>query len=287
MSEVIIKICDILDNKKQRVSMKKIKSGYIITSSAFVINKNKIKYYTTIDGCPEVGDVVYGYITSVGLHSQLENKNGRIHSITEGTRGIFVFGNRYAPDFLEGIVDNTNSDEVDLLARSGVIGKLITKNSNQKDTTKVKIIGYVCDSDGNKINTTKLPILKKEKENKSKIILIIGTSMNSGKSQSASACCWTLSTSGYSTNGLKITGTASLKDILRMQDSGANKIADFTYLGYPSTYLLDAHALKNIFMQLISNYGNSDYLVVEIADGILQREVDILLSMPEVYAVRP
>jgi hypothetical protein len=29
----------------------------------------------------------------------LENASGRIHVIHNGTKGIFVFGNRYAPDY--------------------------------------------------------------------------------------------------------------------------------------------------------------------------------------------
>ena len=63
--------------------------------------------------------------------------------------------------------------------------------------------------------------------------------MNSGKSTSATACCWALTNLGYDVRASKVTGTASLKDILHMQDAGASIVNDFTHFGFPSTYLLE------------------------------------------------
>ena len=58
-----------------------------------------------------------GKVTRIGQHSGLENKNGRIHVINDGSKGVFVFGNRYAPDHFEGYVPDTNLTEVDMLAQ--------------------------------------------------------------------------------------------------------------------------------------------------------------------------
>ena len=69
----------------------------------------------------------------------MENVSGRIHMIHNGTRAIFVFGNRYAPDYYEGLVPTTMMEEVDLLARSGMIGIVQSKNSMIKDPTRVRI----------------------------------------------------------------------------------------------------------------------------------------------------
>jgi len=116
------------------------------------------------------------------------------------------------------------------------------------------------------------------------MILVCGTSMNSGKSMAAAACCWTLTSRGYKVRAAKVTGTASLKDILLMNDAGARPYADFTYLGYPSTYLLPEDELLGIFNQLDLKYANNpkNFWVVEIADGVIQRETKILLNSPEV-----
>jgi hypothetical protein len=241
-----------------------------------------------MDKVPVAGDVVVGTVTRIGQHDSLENVSGRIHMIHHGTKAIFVFGNRYAPDFYEGLVPDEMTEEVDLLARSGIVGIVKTKNSMIKDPTKIKVLGYVCDESGHVLNTRNFPLIKPrttvKKQPRAKMILVCGTSMNSGKSLAAAACCRALSTAGYKVRASKVTGTSSLKDILHMNDSGANPFSDFSYLGYPSTYLLEMDELLSIFNQLDLKYANNpkNFWVVELADGIIQRETAILLKSPEV-----
>jgi hypothetical protein len=264
--------------------MKKIRPGFILPSAAFTVNPRQIKHYQKLDKSPEAGDLVYGRVSYIGEHSSLENKEGRIHMISDGSRAVFAYGCRYAPDAFEGLVPDQNPNEVDLLARSGVIGIMREKNAATKDPTKVEALGYVLDANGDPLNTRNFPIglpkspLNKEKK-RSKLILHIGTSMNSGKSTSAIATCWALSAMGHEVRASKVTGTASLKEILYMQDAGAESISDFTHLGYPSTYMLDEEALNDIFCNLDAKYAANPqkYWVVEFADGILQRETAMLL----------
>jgi hypothetical protein len=268
--------------------MKKIPPGYIMPSAAYTITKKHVKFYAFMDKQPEVGDVVYGRVARIGQHSELENKSGRIHTINDGMKGIFVFGNRYAPDYYEGFVPEAMKTEVDLIARSGVVGRITTKNSSIKDPTRVRLLGYVCGDDGTVVNTRNFSLVKPtrlaKKANRSKLVLVVGTSMNSGKSTSAVACCWALSTMGYDVRASKITGTASLKDILYMQDAGAKVVNDFTHFGFPSTYMLDEDDILHIFNHLDLKFGNNpkNYWVVEVADGVLQRETSMLLNSEDV-----
>jgi hypothetical protein len=268
--------------------MKRIDKGFILPSAAFTIKRSKMKYCESFDKVPEVGDLIYGRICRIGQHSTLENAYGRIHMIYDGTKAIFVFGNRYAPDYYEGLVPEETKDTVDLIARSGVVGVVKTKNSMIKDATKVRVLGYVCDDTGKVLNTRDFPLIKPrntiKRQPRAKMILVCGTSMNSGKSIAAAACCWALTSIGYNVRGCKVTGTASLKDILLMNDAGASPYADFTYLGYPSTYLLPEDELLGIFNQLDLKYANNpkNFWVVEFADGVIQRETEMLLNSPEV-----
>lgn len=261
--------------------MKKIKSGFILPSAACNIKKNQIRFYDIKDKEPEVGDLVYGKILHVGSHKSLENQHGRIHTVSEGTKAIFIFGNRYAPDAYEGVVPKCFTNEIEMLARSGIIGEMRVKNTNSPDCTKVHIFGYVCDEDGNVINTRNFVNIKikEEKPIKAKIILCVGSAMNSGKSLAAAKCCWALNAMGHNVNACKVTGTASLKDILLMEDCGAQNVADFTCLGYPSTYMLSEEEILNIFQTLDYKYASKQgYWVVEFADGIFQRETEMLLK---------
>ena len=268
--------------------MHKIPDWYILPSAAYTISRKQIKYYNFSDKKPENGDTVYGKITRIGQHAELENKSGRIHRLNEGSTAIFVFGNRYAPDFYEGTIPEMMETKVDLLARSGIVGNVQVKNSSVKEPTQVKILGYICDSSGEVVNTRNYPLIKpsktEKKEDRAKLLLFIGTSMNSGKSTSATACCWALTTMGYDVRASKVTGTASLKDILHMQDAGASIVNDFTHFGFPSTYLLAEKEVVKIFNDLDLKYANNpkNYWAVELADGILQRETALLLKSPDV-----
>jgi hypothetical protein len=271
-------------------NMKIIRKGFITPSSALAIKPRQVRYYDYIDKAPQVGDVIFGTVTRIGQHTSLENVHGRIHTIHRGTKGIFVFGNRYAPDCYEGLVPEEMKEEIDLVARSGMVGIVKTRNSKVKDPTTVHVLGYVCDESGHVLNTRDFPLIKPRtmvrKQPRAKMILVCGTSMNSGKSLSAAACCRALASAGYKVRASKVTGTASLKDILHMNDSGASPYSDFTYLGYPSTYLLDKNQLLNIFNQLDLKYANNpkNFWVVELADGIIQRETAMLLNCPEVIS---
>lgn len=268
---------------------KRIRSVPILPSAALCISRRQLRSYERLDKRPEAGDLVYGKVQYMGFHSTLENKQGRIHVINDGSRAVFVFGARYAPDAFEGIVPDELPREADLLARSGMIGLMRHKNANIKDPTRVEVLGYICDTEGTVLNTRHFPLVKDPKvrsksERRAKLILVVGTSMNSGKSVTAASICWALSTMGHKVRGSKVTGTASLKDILRMEDAGASPVADFTHFGYPSTYLLGREQLLEIFNKLDLKYANNpgNYWVVEIADGILQREAAMLLECPEV-----
>lgn len=271
------------------MALKRIKSNCIIPSSAFSVPKSKIKLYDpSIGKKPEVGDLIFGEVAEIGHHKRVESKSARLHSINIGTPSIFVFGNRYAPDQFEGLVPDSLEAQVDLFSQGGVVGEVKTQNQLIGMTSKVHVLGYVCDTEGRVVNTRDYVLLSPRETTRTKpgakVILCIGTSMNSGKTHAAAACCYALSSIGKHVRAAKITGTASLKDILLMNDCGAEYIADFTYFGYPSSYLMDPDKLLWMFHSFDMKYGNSpnNYLVIEFADGIFQRETAMLLRMPEV-----
>lgn len=264
----------------------RIRPGFILPSAAFTIQRRQVAYYRRVDSPPRVGDVVYGEVHRSGFHDSLENKSGRIHKILVGSRAVFVYGNRYAPDAYEGHVPDEQLLTVDLLARSGVVGVVDLKQSSLADPTRIKILGQVFDSDGQPLNTRDhvniRPKSVEKKPRRSPMTLVVGTSMNAGKSQAAAAICWGLTAMGYSVRASKLTGTASLKDILHMNDAGAAIYNDFTHLGWPSTYELSLDELLEIFDVLDLKYANNhrNHWIVELADGILQRETAALLSSP-------
>ncbi len=260
-----------------------MEKNILIPSAAYTVSKNMIKSVSRTLKKPSSGDLVYCIVDKIGQHTQIENKSGRIHRLREGMEIVCVFGNRYAADYYEGIVPLTMPEKAHVMSRSGIIGVARKKSSKVIFPTEVKCLGYISDNSGKTLNTADFSLINPrssvKKYPRAKMILVCGSSMNSGKTTAAAACCTALSKSGKSVRASKITGTAGLKDILLMNDSGARRFADFSFLGYPSTYLLGEEELLKIFNSFDLKYANNreNYWVVETADGILQRETSILL----------
>jgi len=269
--------------------MQKIKQNCIISSAAYSVPNSLIKHYDDESTkAPQFGDLIFGEVVELGHHRSLESKSARIHTIYEGTRAVFGVGNRYAPDQYEGLVPENYVDTLDQMCTGGVVSELRIKNELIRTPTKIKVLGYVCDANGNFVNTRNHVLIKPKRADRktrgAKLILCVGTAMNSGKTHAAAACCYALTSMGKAVRAAKITGTARLKDIFLMNDCGAEYVADFTYFGYPSTYMLNEDELFNIFHSFDMKYGNNpkNYIVIEIADGIFQRETAMLLRMKEV-----
>ena len=66
-----------------------------------------------------------------------------------------------------------------------------------------------------------------------------------------------------------------------MRDSGAVDVMDFTEIGHGSTAQCSKHELIGIFRCMVSHLANCspDVMVLEIADGIAQRETRMLLEL--------
>ena len=58
---------------------------------------------------------------------------------------------------------------------------------------------------------------------------------------------------------------------------------DFSDLGFPSTYMCSKNELIGLYRRLISKAEtfSPDYILIEVADGLLQRETEMLLRNEE------
>jgi hypothetical protein len=82
--------------------------------------------------------------------------------------------------------------------------------------------------------------------------------------------------------GIKLTGTAAGRDVWSMVDAGACVGLDFIDGGWPSTYLCSMDDLLTLHRLLIAGAAaqGAAWAVIEVADGLLQRETATLLQSP-------
>ena len=78
----------------------------------------------------------------------------------------------------------------------------------------------------------------------------------------------------------KFTGTGAGSDYRTLVDAGADPVYDFIDAGYVSTYRVRREALLDIAMTLGSEMSATrpDVIIIEVADGLLQRETARLFS---------
>jgi hypothetical protein len=238
-------------------------------------------------GAPEAGDLVAGQVQVMGRHTAIESRASRRVGLFVGDVIIGAYGNRYATDQFEGYVGPASPD-FHLLSVGGVCGQVASKNDLMPEPpTQLRLVGFVLDEHGQKINLKKhaLPGLPLAGE-RPKTIVVVGASMNAGKTTTVANAVRGLTHSGFRVAAAKITGTACSKDTWLMKDAGALAIHDFSDCGHPSTYLLPLDDLKAIHRTLLGQLSaqRPDVVLFEIADGLFQRETQALLTDPEFAA---
>ena len=237
---------------------------------------------------PRIGDLVVAEVQDLGRHNRMEIRTGVTMYLFPGDYIVGAFGNRYATDQYEGYLPTRSVEVCDLLSVGGVCGEVASQHASMVvDPTRLRIVGLVGDRYGRPINqrTFGLPshAVGERRESSAEVILVLGSSMNSGKTTTAGTLARALSRANFSVAAGKITGTAAGKDGRFYEACGAKPVLDFTSAGYPSTYMLALEELLRVYESILSNLrgSNPDYIILEIADGIFQRETRMLLESAE------
>ena len=97
------------------------------------------------------------------------------------------------------------------------------------------------------------------------VVLLVGTSMSAGKTTSAKVIVRLLREAGLAVVGAKLTGAGRYRDILSMQDAGAEHIFDFVDAGLPSTVVPEKE-YRQVLRRLLSRIAtaDADVLVAEV-----------------------
>lgn len=232
---------------------------------------------------PISGDLALVRVDQIGYHKSIVTMDNKKLRIYVGDLLVGVFGNRYATDALEGEVNGLQN--LSILTAGGMIGTIKSKHSEFGKSTRVSFMGFLNDEKGQRINLKKLKFHKSNTRSQiARLIIAVGTGMNSGKTTTSSKLIKGLSAQGLKIAACKLTGSVSNRDQDEMRSASAHTIIDFSDYGLPSTYLCTKEELLNLFNTMLSDLEkiNPDLVVMEIADGILQRETAMLLSDPSI-----
>jgi hypothetical protein len=228
---------------------------------------------------PKVGDLALVKVDRVGYHSSLVTANNRKMRIYQGDLMVGVFGNRYATDALEAEV--LGFQDLSILTAGGMIGTVKSKHNDFGRPTGVTFIGFLKNEKGQRVNLKELGFHVSQPTGTLKnIIIVVGTGMNAGKTTTARILVKSLSDRGFNVAACKLTGSVSNRDQDELRSAFARSTIDFSDYGFPSTYLCTQEELSNLFNTMVADLEKTspDVVIMEIADGILQRETAMLLA---------
>lgn len=236
---------------------------------------------------PKSGDLLLARVDKRLQHTHLQLPDGRRCMMNLGDEIIVCYGNRYAPDQFEAEIPQDLSP-CHLVAAGGIASLSLSRNSSMKSATQITPIGVLADSDGKAINLKDYSFeVKPAPTSRPPVTVVIGTSMNAGKTTVAADLILGMTREGLKVGSAKVTGTGAGGDVFRMLDSGAKHVYDFTDCGYPTTYKVPLKNCIEIMQTLIARLTEegSESIVIEVADGILQDETRGLLLSTEFQAL--
>jgi len=216
------------------------------------------------------GDFVVGEITGPRNQSTLvELTSGRMVQALRRDRVIGALGNRSATLEAVGSWEDMTDDVMHAMTSAGLFGRVTSLSTFIPALTRLNYGGHVvrngekvCMSDFTVGNSGKFQV---------RTILLVGTSMSSGKTTTGRLVVHELERLGQKVVGAKLTGAGRFRDILSFRDAGADAVFDFVDAGLPSTVVPEEEFCRAIrpLLHHIDSLG-ADFLVAEAGASPLE-----------------
>lgn len=182
------------------------------------------------------GDYVVAEVTAArGPLARIELVTGRHAEVQDGDLVVGALGERAATLEAVGSWRDIGDDlSLHCLTRAGLFGRATSISRLLPPLLELSYRGHVV-TDGEKSTMSDFVQRTPAVELEAPVVLIIGTSMSSGKTTAAKVLIRLLKEGGRRVVGVKLTGAGRYRDILSMADAGADAVFDFVDVGLPST----------------------------------------------------
>lgn len=236
-------------------------------------------------GAPRAGDLILARVDALGHHAGLQLASGRRKQLFVDDEIVVAYGNRYAASQFEALVPETLGP-CHLAAGGGVAARAVSWHDRiAKGPTHITPQAMVVDAHGQRVNLQHFALYPIEhlRAPRPTVVAVVGTGMDSGKTQTAAYFVKGLTAAGLHVGYAKVTGTGAGGDTWLLKDAGAFPVLDFTDAGVATTYRVPHAHIARIFTTLIGHVARSqvDVVVVEVADGVFQCETaELLRSKP-------
>jgi len=216
------------------------------------------------------GDFVMGEITGPRNRLlQFELASGRMVQALRRDCVVGAFGNRSATLEAAGSWMDISGDSMHAMTSAGLFGQVTSLSTLIPPVTKLDYVGHIV-RNGEKVCMSDFAIGSDGKFSVP-TVLLVGTSMSSGKTTTGRLVVHELERMGSKVIGAKLTGAGRYRDILSFKDAGASRIFDFVDAGLPST-VVPEDEFRKVIRPLLNHIDsfNPDFLVAEAGASPLE-----------------
>jgi hypothetical protein len=211
------------------------------------------------------GDYVMGEI--LGPRNRLlqfELASGRMVQGLRRDHVVGAFGNRAATLEATGSYLDIEGGTMHAMTSAGLFGGVTSLSTLIPPVTKLEYKGHVV-RNGEKVCMSDFAI-GNSGSFAVPCVLLVGTSMSSGKTTTGRLVVHELERLGLKVIGAKLTGAGRYRDILSFRDAGAHAVFDFVDAGLPSTVVPEAE-FRRVVRPLLHHINSLDPDVVVIEAG--------------------
>ncbi|WP_118826001.1 hypothetical protein [Salinibacter ruber] len=219
----------------------------------------------------DTGDYVVGIVTDTSGYRAIELPSGRNMEVAEGDAVVGAFGTRHATLEMTGSWREIGDDQLmHALTRAGLFGHVESRSTLVQPPLELRYHGHVC-RDATKVTMAGAVPPVDEQSYTTPTILFAGTSMSAGKTTAARIVTRRLKRMGLDVLGAKVSGAGRYRDVLSIQDAGADWGLDFVDAGLPST-VIPEEEYRTAVRQLLARMAQppADVAVVEIGASPLE-----------------
>lgn len=209
------------------------------------------------------------------VYNQIECTDHTFRTIHKGDVFIGVLGERQALKGYSGRLPRQVAvgDTLNVLNMGGIIGMCVSEHPELGPPLKVRVMGAVARINGG--GTARHVCIQDHAieysetlEKSAPMIMVSGTSMNTGKTYACAEIVRQLTDRGLKVAAAKLTGASLMRDTRAMKESGAVAVHTFTDAGIvTSTSHNIVPAAKGIIKKL--NSYEPDVIVAELGDGFI------------------
>ncbi len=217
------------------------------------------------------GDYVVGVVTDTSGYRAIELPSGRDMEVAEGDAVMGALGTRKATLEMTGSWRAIGADgTMHALTRAGLFGRVESRSTLVQRPIELQYHGHV-ERQGEKVTMQSVLPSVEPRPFDVPTILFVGTSMSAGKTTAARIVTRRLKRMELRVVGAKVSGAGRYRDLLSIQDAGADWGYDFVDVGLPST-VVPAAEYRTALRQLLSRMAQppADVAVVEIGASPLE-----------------